>query len=426
MFMWQKRLDRRTFLRGAGASVALPLLDAMIPVRVLLAAVRPVRRLAFVYFPHGLVMDEWMPADERGPRLGRILEPLSAFANRLTVFGGVENRLAYGPVHAITPGTWLSMASSLDALDGMQPATADQLAADDFAEDTPLPSIALTAEEPKAISAGIWGGRYDPSLGQTISFRRGGVPVPMTASPRLAFDALFGCDAAPAALGASVLDRIAADAARLRTRLGSSDRAAVDGYLAAVRAVERRVERLESNGGEAHGPRRASVGDDGDVERRFVERLSLMFDLTALAFRADITRVASMMMAAETSTMTYRHAGAPEPFHALSHHQNDREKLEKLVRIQTFHTRMLVSFVQSLAEHRDGDGSILDRTHIVYGSNMSDSQRHDHYPLPIALIGPRSSPVPGPQVSATGAARSAPGADRTPMSAVLRSVLRRG
>jgi hypothetical protein len=433
MFLFKKHLDRRTFLRSMGATVALPLLDAMLPARALLASVRPAQRLAFVYFPHGAVMDEWIDDGRRqtadgirirqaadhqtagGPnsrRLGRILEPLLPFANRLTIVSGVENRHAYGPVHAITPGTWLSGTSPRDTGDpstrlgagAALGATADQLAADYLGRGTLLPSISLAAEQPRRIDAGIWEGQFDASYGTTLSIRRGRVPVPMEFSPRIAFDTLFGCDSASEPQDSSVLDRIAADTASLRTRLGAADRALLGDYLEAVRDVERRVERVEGQ-------------LNLDVEKTFIERLTLVFDLTALAFRADITRVASLMMAAEASSMAYGHMGIPESFHLLSHHQNDPEKLDQLVRIQTFHTRMFASFVRTLAELPDGDASILDRSLILFGSNMCDSHAHDHFPLPLAMIGGGCGTLLG--------FRHARLPDRTPMSNLLLTVLRR-
>ncbi len=417
MFLAKRHLDRRTFLRGMGATVALPMLDAMLPARALLASIRPAPRLAFVYFPHGAVMDEWMPADAgRSGQLGRILEPLSSLANRLTIVSGVENRHAYGPVHAITPGTWLSGTSPRERGDGTHGATIDQLAADYLGRDTALPSLALAAEEPFKVGAGIWEGQYDDNLATTISFRRAGVPVRMQSSPRAVFDTLFDrggtgdASDAHAAGSTSVLDLVAADAARLRTRLGPADRSVLGDYLEAVRDAERRVEDVESRACMA----RQSAAE---VEQRFVERLTLMFDLTALAFRADMTRVASLMMAAEASSMTYGHIGVPEPFHLLSHHQHDPEKLDKLVRIQAFHTKMLTNFAGTLQELPDGDGSLLDRSLILFGSNMSDSHAHDHFPLPLAMIGGGCGTPVG--------VRCVRLPDRTPMSNVLLTVLRR-
>ena len=383
MFITNKPLDRRTFLRGMGATVALPLLDAMIPARTLLAfnTARAVPRLAFVYFPHGAIMDEWTAA-------GRILQPLAPFHNRLTIVSGLENRHAYGPVHAITPGTWLSGMSA------REPGTsADQLAADHVGCETVLPSIAVATEAATKISAGIWEGEYDEGYGQTISFRAG-VPVAMEFQPRVVFDTLFHLTPG----STSVLDLVADDAASLRKRLGPADRSLLSDYLETVRDVERRV-------------------DQDVVATSFTGRMALMFDLIALAFRADLTRVASMMMAAEASARTYEHLGIHDSFHELSHHQNDPEKIEKLVRIQTFHTSMFAAFIQTLAAQPDGDGSILDRSLILYGSNMSDSYAHDHFPLPLAVVGGGCGQLSGGQHLRYP--------DRTPLSNLLLTLLRR-
>ena len=402
MFLSKRHLDRRTFLRGMGATVALPLLDAMIPARTALAATagRPIPRMAFVYFPHGAIMSEWTPAVAGpDPELGRILEPLAPFRDRLTIVSGLENRHAYGPVHAITPGTWLSGVSPRTASafphGGI---TADQIAAQHIAHDTPLPSIAVAAEEAKKIGAGAWEGGYSDSLGMTISFRAASAPQPMEFSPRNLFDRLFAREAsARGGSASSVLDRVADAAAELRRRLGPADRVVLGNHLDRVRNIERRLDK---------------AGDS------FAERLSLMFDMIALAFHADITRVASFMMAAETSQMTYEHLGVPESFHLLSHHQNDPAKIEKLVRIQRYHTHVFAAFVRELAALPEGDGSVLDRSLILYGSNMSDSHAHDHFPLPLAVIGGGCGSLRGGQHVRYP--------DRTPATNLLLTMLRRG
>jgi hypothetical protein len=466
MFIWNRCLDRRTFLRGMGASVALPLLDAMIPARALLASTRPVPRLAFVYFPHGAVMDEWTPAGMTGRVAGvgepgqkvialrRILQPLDPFRHRLTVVSGLENRHAYGPVHAITPGTWLSgtsaprlrqssgeaspkLASDSRASEGR---TADQLAADHLGRDTPVSSLTVATEETKPIGAGVWQDEYDESYGTTLSFRRAHDPVPMEFRPCAVFDKLFRHDASDlhgrrppldfargalsgverASATTSVLDLVAADTARLRKRLGPADRAVLGEYLERVRDVECRASlRPASLAGPPFAPDGASGGRQAqsEVADQFKERMALMFDMIALAFRADVTRVASVMMAAEASSMTYDHLGVPESFHLLSHHQYDPDSIEKLVRIQTFHTRMFATFVRTLAELPDGDGSILDHSLILFGSNMSNSHAHDHFPLPLAVIGGGCGTLRGGQHLCYP--------DRTPMSNLLVAVLQR-
>jgi hypothetical protein len=401
MYISKRHLDRRTFLRGMGATIALPLLDAMLPARTALAATsaRPVPRMAFVYFPHGAIMSEWTPrAEGRLVQLGRILEPLAPFKDRLTIVSGLENRHAYGPVHAITPGTWLTCVPPSDRRHLI---SADQIAAGHIGRDTLLPSIEVATEEPKKIPAGAWDGFYDERFATTVSFRAESTAQPMECRPRSLFDRLFSPGATDAeravraAKSASVLDLVADDTASLEKRLGVSDRARLEGYLHALRDVERRLTDVKA----------------------FDDRLRLMFDMIALAFHADITRVATFMMAAETSHMTYEHIGVPDAFHLLSHHQNDAEKIEKLVRIQNHHTQVFGSFVQKLSDLQDGDGSVLDRSLILYGSNMSDSHRHDHFPLPTAVIGGGCGALAG------GRHQRYP--DRTPLSNLLLTLLHR-
>ena len=436
MFISKKHLDRRTFLRGMGATIALPLLDAMLPARTALAATaaRPVPRMAFVYFPHGAIMDEWTPRDDgrwtmddgrstmddgrRLVQLGRILEPLAPFQDRLTIVSGLENRHAYGPVHAITPGTWLSGAApphppslgsrqtsfgatSLTQSDRAYGMTVDQISARHIGRDTVLPSIELATEEPKRIGAGAWQGHYSESFGTTISFRDSSTPLPMEFGPRHVFDKLFapaataGERAVRARRSMSILDLVAADTVDLQKRLGPADCAVLRNYLDSVRDVERRAEKADAPS----------------------ERMPLMFDIIALAFQADITRVASFMVAAETSQMTYDHLGVPDAFHLLSHHQNDPAKIDKLVRIQNYHTRMFASFVRKLSELPDGDGSLLDRSLVLYGSNMSDSHAHDHFPLPAAVVGGACGALRG--------GRHLRYPDRTPLSNLLLTMLHR-
>jgi hypothetical protein len=277
--------------------------------------------------------------------------------------------------------------------------------------------------------AGAWEGQYGPDYSRTISFRDASSPVAMEVSPRRVFDCLFAPGAAAGALEArarsrrSVLDLVAQDAAALPRRLGPRDRTALREYLDAIRDVECRVERADAMGradagspalGQAQGRPERSRGA-ADAERAFTERQALMFDLVALAFRADITRVASFMMAAETSTMTFGHLGVPESFHLLSHHQHDPAKIAALVRIQRYHTAVFANFLRALAALPDGDGSILDRSLILFGSNMSDSHAHDHFPLPLAVAGGGCAALCG------GRHLRCP--DRTPLSNLLLTLL---
>jgi hypothetical protein len=260
----------------------------------------------------------------------------------------------------------------------------------------------VATEEPRKIAAGAWEGEYDKGLGATISFRRSS-SRPMEFRAREVFDRLFAHGATVEErrvrrdASASVLDLVAADTATLRTRLGAADRAVLGNYCDTVRDIERRACDADAASG--------------------AERMHLMFEMIALAFQADITRVASFMMAAETSQTTYEQVGVPEPFHLVSHHQNDPGKIEKLVRIQRYHASVFASFVERLADLRDGDGSMLDRSIILYGSNMSDSHAHDHFPLPLVVVGGGCGALNG--------GRHLRYPDRTPHSNLLVTMLHR-
>jgi hypothetical protein len=422
MFVTRKHLPRRTFLRGLGATVALPLLDAMIPARTALAATaaKAMPRMTFVYFPHGAIMDDWTPkAEGRDFELGRILQPLAPFKDKLTIVSGLDNRHANGPVHSITPGTWLSGVSPRVSHDPYGGVTADQIAAQHIGQDTPLPSIEVATEETKSIGAGVCDRDYGCSYGATISFRTPSTPLPMEFNPRKLFNKLFGQGDTPeerellAKEYTSILDLVASEAAALQKQLGPADRAMLGDYLETVREIERRVQKLEERDLSALELPEVPVG----IPNSFDEHINLQFDLIALAYQANITRVATMMMAAEVSNMTYNHLGVPDAFHPVSHHQNNPQRIEKLIKIQNYHTKVLANFLVKLAALPDGDGSMLDHSLILYGSNMSNSNAHDHFPLPSAVIGGGCGKLKGGQHLRY--------ADRTPVSNLLLTVLDR-
>jgi hypothetical protein len=373
-FITRKHLTRRTVLQGVGVTVALPLLDAMIPAGVALAktaaAARP--RMAFVYFPHGAVMDQWTPKAEGADfDLPPILAPLEPFQNQLTIVSGLENKSAIAaPVHAITPGTWLSCVAPRISHGPSAGVTLDQIAAKQISQDTPLPSLELATEEQGG--EGSCDRNYGSCYGKTISFRTPCTPLPMEHNPSKLFQQLFGRGA-----DASVLDLVSGAANDLGRSLGASDRALLDDYLTTVREVERRVHTLATS--------------------NFDERLNLMFDMMVLAFQANLTRVATFMMAAEVSHQSYRHIGVPDAFHSLSHHANVPAKLERLSKVQIHHTQMFARFVQKMQQTPDGEGSMLDNSIILYGSNMSNSNLHDHFPLPTALVGGGCGRIKGNQ-----------------------------
>ena len=422
MFVTRKHLPRRTFLRGLGATVALPLLDAMIPARTALAATaaKAMPRMTFVYFPHGAIMDDWTPkAEGRDFELGRILQPLAPFKDKLTIVSGLDNRHANGPVHSITPGTWLSGVSPRVSHDPYGGVTADQIAAQHIGQDTPLPSIEVATEETKSIGAGVCDRDYGCSYGATISFRTPSTPLPMEFNPRKLFNKLFGQGDTPeerellAKEYTSILDLVASEAAALQKQLGPADRAMLGDYLETVREIERRVQKLEERDISALDLPEVPVG----IPNSFDEHINLQFDLIALAYQANITRVSTMMMAAEVSNMTYNHLGVPDAFHPVSHHQNNPQRIEKLIKIQNYHTKVLANFLVKLAALPDGDGSMLDHSLILYGSNMSNSNAHDHFPLPSAVIGGGCGKLKGGQHVRY--------ADRTPVSNLLLTVLDR-
>jgi hypothetical protein len=420
MFVTKKHLSRRTVLRGVGATIALPLLDAMVPAGTALAqtAAAPKLKLGFVYFPHGAIMRQWTPAAEGANfELSPLLEPLAKFKSQLTVVSGLENKHAAGPTHAITPGTWLSGVSPRISHDPYGGVTADQIAAQHIGQDTPLPSLEVSTEE--AVGGGACDRNYGCSYGATISFRTPSTPLPMEFNPRKLFQRLFGQGDTPeerellAAQYSSILDVVADKAAALQKVVGATDRRMLADYLESVREIERRVQKMEANDLSHIALPDAPVG----IPSSFDEQMNLMFDTVALAWTANLTRITSFMMAAEVSNMTYNHVEVADAFHALSHHQNNAAKLARLQRVQLYHSRAFARFVEKLAGTPDGDGSMLDNTLLVYGSNMSDSNAHDHVPLPMTLVGGACGKVKGGQHVRYP--------DRTPVSNLLLTVLQR-
>jgi hypothetical protein len=391
MFITKVHLKRRTVLKGLGACVGLPLLDAMIPAATALAqtaaAAQP--RAIFVYFPHGAVMDKWTPGKEGADfDLPAIIASLAPFQKRLTIISGLENKSAIAaPVHAITPGTWLSCVPPRISHDPLGGVTIDQMAAQAIGQDTPIPSLEVATEEQGG--EGSCDRNYGCSYGKTISFRTPSTPLPMEHNPRKLFQQLFGQgDNAEerAALGRenqSVLDLVRHDAADLSKTLGPRDQALLDDYLSTVREIERRVQKV------AHRDLKGMQLPDAPagIPTQFDEHMKLMFDMMALALQANLTRVMTFMMAAEVSNQPYTFIGVSDAFHPLSHHSNNAQKLDRLAKVQAFNTRMFAGFVKKLAEMPNGEGTMLDQSVILFGSNMSNSNLHDHFPLPTALLG---------------------------------------
>jgi len=396
MFITKKHISRRTLLKGAGVSLALPLLDAMVPAATALAqtAAAPKLRAGFFYIPHGAIMhntahgpamDRWTPSGSGADfKLSAILSPLEPYKKYVSSFGNLENAASAGSVHTLNPATWLS-ATRPDGTGShahMAP-TIDQMIAKAIGQDTPLPSMELASETTVQSAAG-GGGSYT-----TLSFRDAASPLPMEYNPRKVFLQLFGEGDNPeertfiSRQTRSILDLISDRTKKLQGQLGNNDRAVLDGYLETVRELERRAQKAGATNLSSLKIPDAPVGELED----FAEQVKLMFDLAALSFQADLTRVISYIMVAEGTNRTYNHIGVPDAFHPVSHHANDLERINKLVKIQTWHVQKFSEFVAKLATTPDGDGTLLDHSVFMYGSNMSNSDLHNNYPVPNIIVG---------------------------------------
>ncbi|HVJ31349.1 MAG TPA: DUF1552 domain-containing protein [Gammaproteobacteria bacterium] len=410
MFLTKKHLSRRTVLKGAGVSLALPLLDAMIPAATALAqtAAAAKLRVGFFYFPHGAIqwntshgaaMDRWNPSGSGANfKLSEILSPLEEYKHLVTSFSNLENKANQNSVHAIVPATWLSGTRPDSGTQGASMSTTiDQMIAARIGQETSLPSLEVASEitaQQAACPSGA--GCY---YSTTLSFRDATSPLPMEFNPRKVFTQLFGegdTDAERAAVNAqtrSLLDLITDRAAALQKQVGASDRVLLDQYMTTVREIERRVQMAEQRDLSAITLPEAPIGE----LESFDDQVKLMFDLIALAYQANLTRVASYIMVAEGTQRTYNHIGVPDAFHPLSHHANKMDSLVKLVRIQKYHVERFAGFVKKLAQTPDGDGSLLDHSLFMYGSNMSNSDKHNNYPLPNILVGGANGQLKGGQ-----------------------------
>jgi hypothetical protein len=411
MFLTRKHLSRRTALKGLGVSVGLPLLDAMIPAATALAqtAAAPQLKVGFFYIPHGAIlwntshgaaMDRWTPSGSGADfRLSPIMAPLEPYKHLVASFSNLENKAAGNSVHAINPATWLSGARpNMSAPGASMSATIDQLIANHIGQQTPLPSLEV-ASETTIQDAACSNGRGGCYYSSTLSFRDANSPLPMEYNPRKVFIQLFGEGDTPAERQAimnqtqSLLDLIADRTASLQRTLGPGDKALLDRYLTTVREIERRVELAEQRDLSAIDLPEAPIGELPN----FDEQVRLMFELITLAYQANLTRVASYIMVAEGTDRPYNHIGVPDAFHPLSHHANKLDSFEKLARIQTWHMQVFADFLAKLDSIEDGDGSLLDHSLFLYGSNMSNSDLHNNYPLPNILVGGANGQLNGGQ-----------------------------
>jgi Protein of unknown function (DUF1552) len=390
MYLSQKHISRRAVLKGVGATIALPLLDAMSPAATawaLTPAGSTPKRLAFIGFPHGAIMDRWSPRQTGADyEMSSILEPLSPFRQHLTIVSGLRNKQGETPEpHGYIEMTWLTCVKPWDHGVASPDAgvSADQFAVRHIGQDTRLPSLELTTA----------------MGGARLAWRTPTQPLPQEGNPRAVFQKLFGqgdTDKERAAIlheTGSILDRVKGQAARLQASLGVGDRVVVSDYLDSVREIERRVQMAAQQDASSLDIPDAPVGTPNDITEHF----KLMFDLMGLAFQADITRIITFSMDREASMRTYTNLGIAEGFHPLSHHGNNPQKQDKLVQIQRYHTEVFAKFVERLSKAKEADGTVLDHSTILYGSNMSNSDRHNNDPLPAAVLGHAHGRIKGGQ-----------------------------
>lgn len=394
MFVTRKSLARRTFLRGAGASLALPLLDSMLP--AFAADVTPTQpRLGFAYIGNGIVHANWTPSTTgAGFELTPNLAPLANVRDQLNVLSGLAHLEAdtKGDGTGDHPRSSAAWLTGVHAYDRTRPGvevklamTADQIAAGTIGRDAPIPSIELSVDAPMqgACDSG------DCFYVNTVSWRSETTPNLAEIHPRIVFERLFGDGGSSeerlerTRVTGSILDSVRAEARRLAGSLGHGDTRKLDEYLDAVREIERRIQSAEARGAQdiALPERPTSIPDSYEAHTR------LMFDLLVLAFQSDTTRIASMIMARELSGLSYPNVGVPEGHHSVSHHRDDPDLIDKKSRIDTYHVQLFAEFAEKLAAIPEGDGSLLDQCFLLYGSGMGDGNLHRHEDLPCLTLG---------------------------------------
>ena len=407
MFITKMALPRRTFLRGMGVTLALPLLDAMVPAlsAVASSSAKPVRRMGFIYTPNGATMSAWTPAGE-GTKLDTLsptLSPLERFKDQVVVPTGLSQRQAESMgdgngEHSRGQTVWLSGVhpKRTEGADVEAGITVDQIAAQAIGKDTPLLSLEMALEQNYLV--GNCDNGYSCVYWNTISWRTPTMPLPMEVNPRVVFERLFGDGGTPEQRlsqvreDRSILDSVRESVATLQGRLGVGDRVRVAEYLDSMREIERRIQIAEKQGGESavNLPDRP-IG----VPEAYDDHASLMFDLAALAFQADITRVFTLLLGREQTNRAYPWLGVPEAHHSVSHHQNDPIRLAKAAKINTYHIELLARFADKLKSIPDGDGTLLDHAMLLQGGGLSNSDQHSHIDLPLVLVGGGAGTIKG-------------------------------
>ncbi|MEO1913637.1 MAG: DUF1552 domain-containing protein [Myxococcales bacterium] len=393
MIITKKALPRRTFLKGIGATVSLPLLDAMVPAATALekTPAKPVRRLGYVFMPMGCDITRWTPpGGEKLEKLSPILSSLEPVKQDVTIVSNLELANAYPGSHATSNSAFLSAAKAkvTESTDYYLGTTADQIAARHIGQTTQLPSLEMAMDLLKLV--GQCDNGYACVYQNNLSWSSPTTPLPAEAHPRIVFESLFGeggtAKERRAALRsrASLLDSISEEITRLQRDLGPADRAKLEEYLTAVREVERRIQTAESGDAKNQLP---DLDRPLGVPASYADHARLMFDLQVLALQGDVTRVTTFQLARETSNRTYPEIGVPDPHHPLSHHGNNAEKVALMAKINSFHVSLFAEFILKLKKTTDGNGSLLDHSLYLYGSGMGNPNVHDHTNLPTIVAG---------------------------------------
>ena len=392
-FITKKAVARRTFLKGVGASLALPLLDAMIPAATAASktAATPVRRLGYVFMPMGCDQSRWTPRSEGNlNKLSPILDSLASVKDQTAIFTNMQLKPAYPGSHATSNSSFLSAAKAkvTESSDYYLGTTADQLAAQQIGQQTQLPSLELAMDLLQVV--GQCDNGYACVYQNNLSWSSPTTPLPAEAHPRIVFESLFGEGGTPeerqAALRkrASLLDSIIDDMKRLKRSLGSNDRSRVSDYLDSIREVERRIQKAETDTKDKPMP---DLDRPMGVPAAYADHARLMFDLQLLAYQGDITRITTFQIARETSNRSYPEIGISDPHHPLSHHGDNPEKIEKMSKINAFHVSLFAEYLERLKNTPEGNGSLLDNVLLLYGSGIGNPNVHNHSNLPIIVAG---------------------------------------
>ena len=426
MIVTRKHLPRRAFLKGTGAILALPFLDSMVPALAAKGTVTSPTRMGFVYVPNGIIDTSWLPKGEgAGFEFNNTMKALAPFREQLLVLSNLAqiNGRSLGDGggdHARAGATWLTGVhpKKTEGADIHSGVSADQIAAREFSKSTQFGSLEIGVEAP-SLAGGCDSG-YSCAYTNTVSWSSPTTPNPMEVNPRVLFERLFGdCDNTDANSRAealkergSLLDFVKGSVDRLETRIGQGDRHKLTEYLDAIRDIERRIQKAEEQNATLKMP---AIDLPVAVPEEFVDHARLMADLMVIAYQADLTRVISFMLAREGSNRSYRAIGISDGHHDCTHHQNNPEKIEKTIKINTYHVEQLAYLIDRLKNTPDGDGTLLDHSMILYGSSINDGNRHTHTDLPLALIGGGNGKLKG--------GRHVRYAPETPMTNLLLALL---